>query len=305
MTAKTYLTIDIGGTHIKYAVINTDQNIIEQGKKTTPRKEGLDAFWQVMFEIVDDYQERVSGIAISVPGKVDTVTGTVYFGGALPFLDGACFKQILGDKYGLPVALQNDAKAAAQAELWLGSLKGISDGAVLTLGTGVGGGIVTDGKLRLGPHFQAGELSMSILDASQDSFQKSTGFLGSAVRMVSQVNEAVGNSDKGDGLPAFAAIEAKEPKALAIFETYCRNIAYLILTIQALYDLTTYVIGGGISTQPLLVEEINRQFRLYVDSNPIMAMNVPSVDIIAATLGNDANLYGALYNLLLQEGELS
>lgn len=295
---KRYLTVDVGGTNIKYAVMDEGGKIYENGKEATP-PDNLDTFWEVIFKIINRCQsDSLKGVAFSVPGKVDISTGTVYFGGALTYLDGVCFKNIIKEKYSLPVSIQNDAKAAALAELWLGSLTGINDAAVIVLGTGVGGGVILDGELRFGPHFQAGEFSLSVLDAGQSGFNMLTGVLGSAVNMIKSVNKELGHSDLTDGLVAFEAINTKNEKVFPIFQTYCRYIAYLILNLQSFFDLTAYVIGGGISSQPIVVEEICNQYRKFVDSNPVLKMNLPPIKIVPATFGNDANLFGALYTLL-------
>lgn len=295
-----YLTIDVGGTQIKYAVMTENGEQVSHGQVSTP-KDGVETFLERIYSVVDGCLEKLSGIAFSVPGKVDTAEGVIYFGGALQYLDGLRIVALLEEKYGLPVSVQNDAKAAALAELWQGSLKGVQDGAVIVLGTGVGGGIILDGKLRLGPHFQAGELSLSILDASKDGFDKAVGYSGSAVRMISQVNEALGHADKTNGLLAFEAICRKDDRAYPIFQQYCRQIAYLIVNLQAFFDLTTYAIGGGISSQPILVAEIRHQLDQFLNSNPILKLNVPEVSIVQATFTNDANLYGALFTLLSKE----
>lgn len=153
----TFLSFDVGGTRIKYALITDKREIIEKNSTHTP--DNGQEFWQKIDEIIESYKSTISGIAFSVPGRVDTEKGIIYIGGALPYLKDIHIKDVFFEKYGLPVAVVNDAKAAALAEVWHGSLKGIKDGAVIVLGTGVGGGLILDGKLRNGSHFQAGELS--------------------------------------------------------------------------------------------------------------------------------------------------
>ena len=296
-----YLTIDIGGTRIKYTLLDEQGNSLQatDSCKTPDNREDFLAQIQAIIARFPD----LDGLAFSLPGKVDTKTGTVYFGGSLPYLDGLCLKEVFADK-AAAVAVQNDAKAAAQAELWLGNLRGVSDGVALILGTGVGGGVVLDGKLRLGSHFQAGEVSMMVTDygASQPV---AAGRTNSAVAFVRRVNTAIGNSDLDDGKAAFAAIQAGHAEARAIFQAYCRSVAYQILTLQATLDVTTYVIGGGISAQDILLEEIAAQFAAIGQSHPILETNIPKDLVIRrARFGNDANLYGALYNLLDQEGKL-
>lgn len=290
-----YLTIDIGGTNIKYAVMDDTGTIHEKNKQKTPAD--LDSFVDQLQAIIDQYLDQVAGLAISVPGKVDTQTGTVYFGGSLTYLDGFCFPQDLSLK-GKQCAVQNDGKAAALAEFWLGNLQDVQDGVALILGTGVGGGIILDGKLRLGAHFQAGEFSMMSSSYRGEEVEMA-GFTNSAVQMVKQVNHVLENPDETDGLAAFEAIEAGHPQALVIFKAYCRGIAHQILSLQGVLDVQRFVIGGGISQQPLLIEEIQTQFQELVHSHPIIEMNTPKdIEIGPARFRNDANLYGALYTLL-------
>lgn len=291
-----YLTIDIGGTQIKHAILSETGQKISSGKPCqTPTN--LDDFLETIFHIVDQYATQINGVAFSVPGKVDTKTGTVYFGGALTYLHEVSLKAIIQEKYHLKTAVQNDGKAAALAELWLGAFKDVKDGAVILLGTGVGGGIILDGKLRLGPHFQAGELSFSNWSLQPD-LNQSLGFLGSAVHMIAQINTALNYPNKTDGLHAFEAIHQKDVRALEIFEQYCKQIAYLILNLQAFFDLTTYAIGGGISAQPIVIDQIDKAYQDIIDNNPFAKTMLPSINIVSTALKNDANLVGALYTLL-------
>lgn len=292
-----YLTIDVGGTQIKYALIHKDGTIENTSSRPTPQ-DSLEEFLDTIFAIIEPVKTDIQGVAFSIPGKVDTEAGVIYFGGALTYLDQLPLKQIIQERYGIKVALQNDAKAAALAEVWLGSLKGVHDGAVIVLGTGVGGGVVLDGKLRMGPHFQAGELSLGTLDLSKPGFEKMIGMAGSAVRMIETINKTLGNQDIKDGRLAFDAILSGNEQALAIFRDYCQQIAYLILNLQAFLDLTTYAIGGGISSQPIVIEEIKNQYLAILEANPVLKMNLPELTILPTTLKNEANLVGALYTLL-------
>ena len=179
----TFLSFDVGGTRIKYALITDKREIIEKNSTYTP--DNSQEFWQKIDEIIEQYKETISGIAFSVPGRVDTEKGIIYIGGAVPYLKDIHIKDVFFEKYDLPVAVVNDAKSAALAEVWHGSLKGIRDGAVIVLGTGVGGGLILDGKLRNGSHFQAGELSFLALNLTNKGFERTSGCLGSAVGMIS------------------------------------------------------------------------------------------------------------------------
>lgn len=294
-----YLCFDIGGTNLKYALISEKGEIKEKGSVATP-KDNLNDFLTELFKVADQYQEKFSGIAISSPGKIDRKNKIIHFGGALPFLDGLNVQKEIGDKYHVPVSVENDGKAATLCELWFGELKDIDSGALLTLGTGVGCGVIVNDQLLRGVHFQAGELSYMILDheIAAKNMQGCAGFMGSAVNMVRTINRKLENIDYSDGKAAFAAIKAGNPVAKKIFEEYCRSIAIIILNLQTVVDSRKIVIGGGISSQELLIKGIKQQFKKLIGENPMLEEQITTPTIVAAKFHNDANLLGALYALL-------
>lgn len=294
-----YLSIDVGGTNIKYAILDGAGQIIFKDKCATPTAD-LTSFMAAIYQIIDQFKADINGIALSAPGKVDVKAKTIYYGGSLPFLHGACLQELIEDKYHLPVAVENDGKAAALAEMWLGTLKDIKNGAVVVLGTGVGGGLVVDSKLVRGTHFQAGELSFIIGSPLKPINNGMLGSVGSAVKMVTRINQALKHPDEKDGLAAFAAIKQGNPTAITIFKEYCRQIAILIFNIQAVVDLQKIAIGGGISSQPLVVETINEQYFALLEELGAFKQMITPPEIVKARFENDANLYGALYGLLLQ-----
>ena len=296
-----YLSFDIGGTNLKYALIDQEGHILEKDRVKT-NTENLDAFMQTMYEVADKYQGKFAGIAVCAPGKIDTKNKIIYFGGALPFLDGLNLEETLGKKYNVPVGVENDGKAAALSEQWLGELHDVNTGIAITLGTGVGGGVIVDNRILHGWTFQAGELSWMITNSSigTRNIAAYAGFSCSAVNMIKKVNLALGNIDLDNGLTAFEAINNGDLRALAVFKRYCRNVAIMILNIQAVINGSKVIIGGGISAQPILIEEINNQFDKILQNNPMLNNQVIKPVIVAAKHGNDSNFYGALYALLLE-----
>lgn len=257
-----YLSFDIGGTNLKYAIINKEGHILEKGHVKSSKN--LDAFLKSMYQVADHYQGKFDGIAVCAPGKIDVKNKIIHFGGALPFLDGLNLQKTLGDKYHVPIGTENDGKAAALCEQWLGQLHNVNTGAVMTLGTGVGGGILIDNRVLHGKDFQAGELSWMITNSAAGikSMDAYTGANCSAVGMITKVNKALGNQDLTDGLAAFKAINAHNEEVYPIFEDFCKNIAIMILNVQTVINGEKIVIGGGISSQPIVLQEINYQFNL-------------------------------------------
>ncbi|MGM0215846.1 ROK family protein [Enterococcus sp. AZ109] len=293
-----YLSIDIGGTNIKYGVLDHSGNLTECSCLPTPVS-GLEEFLEAVYQLADPYAGFIRGIGVSVPGKVETKTGTIYFGGSLPFLDGVCLKELLERRYQLPVAVENDGKAATLAEIWLGSLKDIDTCATLILGTGVGGGIVVNGKLLKGSHFQAGELSFMINEDHLSGMDKLLGVNGSAVNMIEAIAKQLNLPDKKDGKGVFQELNQGNSLALPLFTRYCHRLAVAILNIQTVIDGTAYAIGGGISGQPLVVETINQQYDQLLDELPLLKQTFVRPVIKKAKFENQANLYGAVYSLLL------
>ncbi|RRK10087.1 ROK family protein [Lactiplantibacillus garii] len=291
-----YLAVDVGGTNLKYALMDQSGTLITKSRIETPQ-DGLAHFLNAIETIAKQLECQLNGIAFSTPGRVDIKTDTIYCrNSSLPYLDEVCLPRQL-KKMGLPVTVENDGKSAVLAESWMGNLSNVKNGMAIVLGTCVGGGIILNGHLWAGNRRLAGEVSL--MPAVQDDLSDDGlfGHTGSAVRMVRAVNQVMGAKHLSDGKQAFAAINAGQPEALAIFTHYARQIASLILNVQTVLDLDRYVIGGGISFQARLIEEINRQYDLILQQRPWVKATIARPEIMSSRFHNDANLYGAVYRL--------
>ena len=240
-------------------------------------------------------------MCVSVPGIVNPTTGQVEFTGALGFMGEFNLAEYVRRLTGLPVYVGNDANCATLAEMWLGNLTTVANGAVVTLGTSVGGGLMINGQLLAGPHFRAGEISAIVNNHDHlDPHEATVGASTSAVKMIAAVAAACGLPDSRDGRRAFVEINRHTPAAWEIFTAFCRRVAVLLINVQAVVDLERILIGGGISAQPVVVSEIRHQFKLLQESDRRLQDDIAMPDIQAAKFGNEANLLGALYGLLLQ-----
>ena len=296
--ARQYLSIDVGGTAVKSARIDHSGNIIVKRRTATPRDQA--AFLHLLTSIVDR-QPGVAAICVSVPGSVNPVTGAVKFTGALAFMGSFPLAAYLRQYAGLPVYVGNDANCATLAELWLGNLTDVRNGAVITLGTSVGGGLVINGQLVHGPHFRVGELSAIVNNYDHaDPHQATVGASTSAVKMIMAVAQACNLPNLKDGQRAFEEINKCKGPAWSIFTDFCRRVAVLLINVQAVVDLDRIVIGGGISAQPILISEVRHQFRLLQEGDRRLHDDIEMPTIMAARFGNGANLLGALYGLLLK-----
>lgn len=292
-----YFVYDIGGTFIKFALMENNGNIKMKDKFPTTAKSAEELVAQMVEKFLP-YKQAIKGIAVSCPGVVDSEKGVIYQGGSLLFMHEKNLAEMLARECHVPVVLQNDAKSAALAELWLGVAKDVHSAAILTLGSGVGGGIIMDGKLQSGYHLMAGEVSYMESDFDTERLRgEFLGRTGSAVELIKRIATKKNLTDKKDGEQVFALIAHGDEEANAIFNDYIYGLAIQILNIQYLIDPEIIAIGGGISAQPIVVERLNDAVAQIKAANPFHAAKP---NIVTCRFQNDANLYGALYNFFIQ-----
>ena len=167
------LVLDYGGTALKYGLMDTDANLTEQGEVPAPNH-SAEEYLRVTGEIFDRYKDEVDGIAVSMPGTFTDETVLVSGGAYLNILKGTNIRELLETRCGVPVAVENDGKAAALAECWNGNLKDCQDGIAIILGTGIGGGIVHNRRVYRGRHAAAGEFSYILTGGKSGVFNMST-----------------------------------------------------------------------------------------------------------------------------------
>ena len=143
---KTYLTLDVGGSAIKYALMQEDLTILEKSSVPTPM-DTLENFIETIGKIYDQFQDQINGMALSMPGIIDPERGYQYTGGALRYIDKLETVEVLKKRCPTNITIGNDAKCAANAEIGFGNLQDIQDGAVVILGTGIGGCLIKDHKV--------------------------------------------------------------------------------------------------------------------------------------------------------------
>ena len=149
-----YMVFDVGGTAIKYSVMDEKLQRFSEGEVATPQ-DTKEHFYRVLEEIYLPHKEETAGVAVSMPGFIDIEKGFVDFPGALAYNSGQMVGPELSGRFGCPVHIANDGKCAAVAEYWRGELRGCRTGAVMILGTGIGGGMIVNGQLVNGIHFTA------------------------------------------------------------------------------------------------------------------------------------------------------
>lgn len=305
---KQYLLIDIGGTFIKYSLADGQARKISGGKVPTPLT-NMDDLLAVIKGFAAPLQGQFVGCAISMPGRIDTKHGIAHTGGVLSsFLWEQPFAAQMEELLGVPVTIANDGKCAAAAEGWTGALAGVENGLVLVLGTGIGGGILLNGKVLMGAHAAAGEVSGLVTDVARmepDDFNLTRvekfaeaplwAGLASATGLIleyARQKHLPTGSPMPTGEEIFAAYNAGEPEARQALKVFARRVAVGILSLQNVLDVEKVAIGGGISAAEALLPAIQAELDWLFERCTVMPTVKP--ELVRCHYGNDANLIGAL-----------
>ena len=311
-----YLVFDVGGTFIKYAWMTGEGEILEKGKTETPNKPAnkVDDFVETLGNIYDKYKtkETIDGIAVDLPGQIDVDNGIVYGGGALRYMHKVPLQQLLEKRCdGIRVSLENDAKAAALAEVWKGNASDVQDACVLIFGTGIGGAVIKDRHVHRGKHLLAGEVSFAIDEmtrADVDNVWQIEGMdlmeavdnvpyfwaaRGSTAVMCHNLAKKMGLDDSqvtGELVYKWA-MEGNE-LAVDALEDFYFSIAKHCCNLFVVFDPEVILIGGGISAEPKFIEGI----RYYVEKLKGISLVYDNIRLDVCKYRNDSNLLGALYN---------
>lgn len=293
---KKYLVLDVGGSAIKYAIMDEEKNIYERGKEPTPL-DCLDSFVEAIGSIYDRYSD-VSGIAMSMPGMINPEIGYCFTGGALEYNHDLNMADILTQRCGVKVTIGNDAKCAANAELGFGSLQDIQDGAVVILGTAIGGALIKDHKVLSGRRFGAGEFSNMITDYHNPYKGEASWYARNGINgLLARIQEALNTDEKYTGEEIFEMANNGNEAVLKGLNQFCLEVAIQIYNVNQIFDCEKVAIGGGISAQPLLLELIKKNFEEVYNSCYASTL---APEIVVCEYRNDANLIGALYQHLHQ-----
>lgn len=293
---KKYLAIDLGGTAIKYGVVDEDLNFSVHGKIDAVT-DSQESFVSDIRKLYNQFGEGTEGVCISMPGVIDRKKGFAHTGGAYKWVNKLPIANLISDELGVPVTICNDAKAAALAEIGYGNLQLVTNGVCIILGTGIGGAVVVNGNLVDGTHFSSGEFSFirgHVDDRTnrRDIFAVTNGVPGFKAFM----KKATG-LDEIDGLKAFKMIkEEHNEDALNGVKEFCAYLAHHIYNLQAILDAERILIGGGISNEPMFIELV-REAVDDVFENAWVPV-IPKPEVMVCKFQADANLIGAVYNFV-------
>ncbi len=306
---KAYIGIDLGGTYIKYGLVNETGEIIEKGKVLTPTGCGYAETVEVIMSAVRGLAKSgapIGGLGIGAPGIVDGEKGIVRTSGNLGW-ENKPLAEDLSAKLGIPVTLANDANAAAFGEYVCGAGSDYKSVVLITLGTGVGSGIVLNGKLYEGNEGAGAELGHEVI--RMDGEKCACGRRGcfeayaSATALIKQTKRAMGKDKEstlwrlcgGDiglvnGKTAFDGAKGEDKTAKRVVSNYLRYLSEGLANIANTFRPEAILIGGGISAQG---DTLTKPLQKRVNKLMLGHGRYASVKILAATLGNDAGLVGA------------
>ena len=300
-TIDKYICLDIGGTAIKYGLADSRGRLFN--KDSLPNviaKDGVDAFLEQVLRLIGSYQKyfKIQGAAISMAGMINPRTGEVLHAAPhFPGLTGTNLVQLVARKLQLPCWVENDVNAAALGEYWLGNGRGAKSLFCITIGTGIGGAFVLDGKLWPGHSCTAGEVGQAKLGGRLhwEDAASVTALVQKAARLKGVEPETL------NGKILCEMVRHGDKPLHRLLRETVHQWATGIAAICYLLNPQRVILGGGIMAQQDLLEPM-LQDSLKKELLPVV---LDKTTVAFAGLGNDAGLIGALYNFLAREKKRS
>lgn len=280
--------VDLGGHTLSSALVNNEHRILHKIELKTPPSRKVDEVLSCISAMVAELSKdcKCSGIGLGIPGMIDVRREKVYKLSNFPEWKGGDLKKIFEEVLPFPLVIENDGNCYALGEGVAGKARGKSDYVVLTLGTGIGGGIVCGGKLLRGSHGMAGELGHI---AIADSGECGCGAIGHIETL--SAADGIEKMARREGLPANVEIlwnKRYEQEIWPIWDKALDALARAIASLTHILDTEMIIIGGGMSRAQGLLEELEPYIIRY--TAPAF---YPHMDIRISELGNDAALIGA------------
>lgn len=309
-----YLGIDLGGTNIAAAVVDENYKIIGEGKVKTncprPTEEIADSIYESGMMAIKNAGltlDDIAEVGVGCPGSVNPATGIICYSNNLGFVN-APIGQMLEQRFGRKVFLENDANAAAFGEKLAGAGKGADQFIAITLGTGVGGGVIINDLILSGMNSAGGELGHTVIvkdgepcscgrNGCWEAYASATGLIRQTKAAMeadksSKMWEIAGSLDEVSGRTAFDGMRAGDETAKAVVKQYCDYVACGLTNIINIFQPDVLCIGGGISKEG---ETLVGPIREYVERERY-SKNVEKQTVIKpAELGNDAGIIGAAF----------
>ena len=305
MTNKFIVSVDLGGTNLRIALLNAKYKIRYKEAFSTRRLRKKEDLIAAIIKSVNKiltarklHKTDILGMGLGLPGPIDVKRGIVHFFPNIPGWKEVNLKKILEKKLRLPVFLDNDANLAALAEYRLGAAKDTENAVCITLGTGVGGGLIINGGLYRGLSFAAGEIGH--LPINEKGPQCKCGGIACLETYIGNeriMKEAQRLFKRNISLEVLSLMAKKRnPKALSVWSGVARRLGIALTGVVNLLNPDCIVIGGGVAgAGKVLFDKVKETI-----AKQAMAVQAKQVKVLKAKLGNDAGLIGAA--ILVKEG---
>ena len=309
-----YVGIDIGGTNIAVGIVNDEGKIIAKGNVKTPYMASPEVFCDAIEESTNMALKNagltiadIESIGLGCPGTINPESGIIEFANNLGF-SNVPLRAMLNERFpGLEICLDNDANAAAFGEYKAGALKGAKHALAITLGTGLGGGIIIDGKIYSGFNYAGGELGHTILvvdgrpckcglNGCVERYCSATGLIITTKEYMekdkdSKMWEIVGGDiNKVNGRTAFDGMRAGDASAKAAVDEYIKYLGAAVVNYVNIFQPEIFCIGGGICNEG---ETLMKPLRDILESAHYSKNSEKQTVLCRAALGNDAGIIGA------------
>lgn len=285
-----HLGIDIGGTYIKYALVDQDFHIIKKWKKKTMKMDTKDDFYDNLCQDIDT--QNIDYIGVSAPGIIDNDSNVLSKAAeTVSVMFQTNINHEISQRLLKPVFAMNDAKAAGLCELRFGNAKGSRMSAFLIIGTGVGGCVYQDEYDITGVNHLAGEFSC-LPFAMKDGKMISLSHYASIPALVEIYNHKTTNHLQY-GIDVCKLYLSGDYQAIEAVEEWCQNIIFALNTMVICYNPEIICIGGGISEEDWFIEKIQKMFQ---DSLPKRFVHLITTRVNRCAYHNDANILGAISN---------
>lgn len=310
MIKQYYVGIDLGGTFIKAGIVGKNGKILAKEKAPTQGEQGAETVAKNIADVIRLLLEKtgistdeIIGVGMGVPGMIDSKKGEVVYSSNLKWRHFPIAKAV-ESLSGLPVKIANDANVAALGEAKFGAAKGCRDVVLLTLGTGVGGGVLVNGQLMEGNCSAGAELGHMVIEGNGKSctcgrkgcleaYASATALIRDTKETMQAHPESlmweVGSLEDVDGKTAFAYRD-KDVYAKRVVDDYIRCLGFGIVNFANVFRPEKILLGGGVCAEG---ENLIRPLRQIMDRDLFGGDMGPAVPVDIASLGNSAGILGA------------
>lgn len=308
-----YIGVDLGGTNIAAGIVDEKGNLLRKASIPTGAEREADEVIKDMAglckKLIDEQGitvDDVENAGVATPGTADHDNGIVVYANNLRFLNYPLadkLKEFLGVK---KVLIENDANAAAKGEAACGAAKGYANSVMITLGTGLGGGIIIDNKIYSGFNYAGAELGHMVIEVDGlpcscgrkgcwEAYSSATGLINMTKVKLAEtkdtiMHEMVAHDGKVSGRTAFDAMRKGDKAAEEVVDKYIYYLAMGIVNIINIFQPEVLVIGGGICNEKHYLTDPLMDI---VDKEQYSRNSTKKTEIRIATLGNDAGIIGA------------